>query len=65
MITGMYQTSIGALRGRLDRWMADTCDRGPETDVMYDSDMRAHVGQGRPEVEANIRLMKRWAAEGK
>jgi arylsulfatase A-like enzyme len=60
-----HADTLAALRGRLDRWMTDTGDRGPETDAMYDSDMRVYVGKGRPDVEANIRLMKRWAAEGK
>ena len=32
---------------------------------MYESDMTVYVGKGKPEVEANIATMKRWAAEGK
>jgi hypothetical protein len=56
---------LAGFRGRLDRWMTETGDRGPESDAMYDSDMKVYVGKGRPEVEANIATMKRWAAEGK
>ena len=57
--------TLAALRGRLDRWMAESADQGPESDVMYESDMKVYVGEGRSEVEANIATMKRWAAEGK
>ena len=53
------------LRGRLGAWMASCGDGGGEPEAMYDSDMRVYVGQGNPEVERNIALMKRWAAEGK
>jgi arylsulfatase A-like enzyme len=56
---------LAALRGRLDRWMTETGDQGAEPDAMYDSDMKVYVGAGRPEIEANIATMKRWAAEGK
>jgi arylsulfatase A-like enzyme len=57
--------TLAALRGRLDRWMAESADQGPEPAVMYESDMKVYVGEGRSEVEANIATMKRWAAEGK
>jgi len=60
-----HAAALAALRGRLDRWMADTADKGPEADSMYDSDMKVYLGSGKPEVEANIATMKRWAAEGK
>jgi arylsulfatase A-like enzyme len=60
-----HADAIAALRGRLDRWMAETADQGPEPAVMYESDMKVYVGEGRSEVEANIATMKRWAAEGK
>ena len=60
-----HADALAALRGRLDRWMAETGDRGPEPDAMYESDMKVYVGEGRSEVEANIATMKRWAAEGK
>jgi hypothetical protein len=45
--------------------MRETVDRGPETEAMYDSEMRVYVGDGNPEVERNIATMKRWAAEGR
>jgi hypothetical protein len=32
---------------------------------MYDSDMAVYVGRGNPNVQQNIALMKKWAAEGK
>jgi len=60
-----HKTTLETLRTRLDRWMADTKDRGPESDQMYDSDMKVYLGRGNLEVWRNITLMKRWAAEGK
>lgn len=60
-----YREPLEALRARLDRWMEETHDRGPEAESMYDSDMAVYLGRGNPEVETNIALMKRWAAEGK
>jgi arylsulfatase A-like enzyme len=60
-----HAASLVTLRDRLDRWMAETGDRGPEPEAMYESDMQVYVGKGNPEVEANIATMKRWAAEGK
>lgn len=56
---------LADLRGRLDTWMADCGDEGPEPESMYDAEMRVYVGGGNPEVERNVALMKRWAAEGK
>jgi hypothetical protein len=53
------------LRARLDRWMEETHDRGPEPQSMYDSDMAVYIGRGNPDVEKNIALMKKWATEGK
>jgi len=53
------------MRARLDQWMKETNDHGPESDRMYDSDMKVYVGQGNPVLEKNIALMMQWAAEGK
>ncbi|MEN9574096.1 MAG: hypothetical protein RL514_1951 [Verrucomicrobiota bacterium] len=60
-----HQTTLATLRARLDRWMADTKDGGPESTARYDSDMKVYLGKGNPTVERNIALMKQWAAEGK
>ncbi|MFM1801733.1 MAG: Arylsulfatase [Planctomycetota bacterium] len=60
-----HQTALVQMRGRLDRWVVETGDHGPESDEMYDSDMAVYVGRGNPIVEKNIRQMKLWAAEGK
>ncbi|HEX4132941.1 MAG TPA: sulfatase [Pirellulales bacterium] len=65
-----YQSTLLDLRGRLDRWMAETGDLGrePESTAMYDSDMAEYLRghkRGTDALESNIRLMKRWAAEGK
>jgi arylsulfatase A-like enzyme len=58
------------LREKLDRWMAETGDRGPETAALYDSDMAVYLAETkdptkRKILEDNIALMKRWAAEGR
>ena len=57
--------TLAAIRGRLDRWIAETHDCGPESEAMYDSDMAKYSGNANSVVNQNIKLMKRWAAEGK
>jgi hypothetical protein len=65
------RADLEAMRARFDRWMADTGDRGPEAEAMYDSDMAVYVGgrsgksQGDSPTTRNIAQMKRWAAEGR
>ena len=64
-----HHKTLTALRARLDRWMVETGDKGPETEAMYDSDMAVYLG-GRPAksdsvIERNIAMMKQWAKEGK
>jgi arylsulfatase A-like enzyme len=60
-----HREALESHRARLDRWMTETRDLGPETMSRYDSDMKVYLGRGNPEVERNIALMKQWAAEGK
>ncbi len=66
-----HRATLEKFRARLDRWMIETKDRGPESDAMYDSDMavytggRAAKGKGETVTETNIALMKQWAKEGK
>lgn len=60
-----YRQTLETLRSRLDHWIIDTKDRGPESEKMYDSDMAVYLQKRNPEVEKNIALMKKWAAEGK
>jgi arylsulfatase A-like enzyme len=60
-----HRQTLETLRARLDRWIDETNDRGPESEKMYDSDMVEYLGKGNPAVEKNIALMKKWAAEGK
>jgi arylsulfatase A-like enzyme len=69
------QNVLSELRGILDAWIRETGDRGqyPESAAMYDSDMKVYVdgmrkgGQAEQAaiLEANIRIMKQWEAEGK
>ena len=60
-----HRAALEDHRARLDRWMAETRDRGPESGAMYDSDMAEYLKKPNPEVERNIALMKRWASEGR
>ncbi|MBM3854181.1 MAG: sulfatase [Verrucomicrobia bacterium] len=66
-----HRATLEQLRGRLDRWMVETKDHGPEPEAMYDSDMAVYLGErtnkARKEnpTEKNIALMKQWAKEGK
>lgn len=64
-----HQQTLTQLRARLDRWMAESREQGPESEKMYDSDMAVYLadrGAGRDEVtRRNIALMKKWAKEGK
>ena len=60
-----HKSTLEAMRAKLDQWMIDTKDKGPESDAMYDSDMRVYLGQGNQITEENIATMKRWAAEGR
>jgi arylsulfatase A-like enzyme len=67
------ETVLQEMRGRLDRWMEETGDHGrvPETAARYDSDMAVYLKDQSKNadslkiLEANIALMKKWAAEGK
>lgn len=64
-----YNSTLVGLRERLDRWMAETHDRGAESAAMYDSDMAVYLGdrgnQKTEQTRKNIELMKQWAKEGK
>jgi hypothetical protein len=66
-----HRETLETLRARLDRWIVETKDRGPESEAMYDSDMAVYVGgrsgkeKSESATEKNIALMKKWAAEGK
>ncbi|MBM3860009.1 MAG: sulfatase [Verrucomicrobia bacterium] len=66
-----HRRTLEMLRARMDRWMRETGDHGPESERMYDSDMAVYLQamRKRPErhriIEENIRQMKQWAKEGK
>lgn len=66
-----HKKTLVQLRRRLDRWMEETNDRGPESAAMYDSDMAVYLMEtkGREAYQrtlrANIAQMKEWAAGGK
>jgi hypothetical protein len=68
-----HEAVLKEMRGRLDRWMEETGDQGrvPESEKRYDSDMAVYLNEQSRNaaqvriLEANIALMKKWAAEGK
>ena len=69
-----HKRTLLALRRELVQWEIRTNDHGrkPESVEMFDSDMQVYLNTlkrrrpGRlPEIEANIKLMKKWAEEGK
>lgn len=68
-----HRAALEQHRARLDRWIGETRDKGPESDAMYDSDMAVYVGErakkgkgnGNSVTEKNIAVMKQWAREGK
>jgi arylsulfatase A-like enzyme len=63
--TPAFKLELERHRAELDRWIAETKDKGPESEEMYDSDMAVYLEKANPEVERNIALMKKWAREGK
>lgn len=60
-----YRGVLESHRARLDTWLRDSRDPGPEPEAMFDSDMAEYLKRQNPEVERNIALMKQWAREGK
>jgi len=67
-----YVDTMVEMRATLDRWIAETGDKGQaaETDEIYDADMAVYVGRSKdPKANATIRRniaqMKTWAADGK
>jgi arylsulfatase A-like enzyme len=60
-----YRGVLESHRARLDAWLRDSRDPGPEPEAMFDSDMAEYLKRQNPEVERNIALMKQWAREGK
>jgi arylsulfatase A-like enzyme len=60
-----FRTELESHRARLDAWLHDSRDPGPEPETLYDSDMAEYLRRGNPEVERNIALMKQWAREGR
>lgn len=66
-----HKATLEKMRARLDRWIVETKDKGPESEAMYDSDMAVYLGgrdnkgKGASATEKNIAVMKAWAKEGK
>lgn len=58
-----HRPTLEALGARLDRWIVEKNDHGPEAESVYDSDMAIYLGRGNPVIEKNIALMKKWAKE--
>ncbi len=60
-----FKAQLEAHRSRLDQWIIESGDKGPESEAMYDSDMAEYTKKANPGIERNIALMKQWAKEGK
>ena len=70
-----YKKKLREMRGILGDWIIESDDKGrfPESDAMYDSDMKVYIDHmkknGRTEyaqeVEDNVNVMKKWKSEGK
>ena len=65
-----FRPTLQTLRARLDRWMVETGDGGPETEKVYDAnvvDELAHPANKnhKEAIMRNVALMKQWAKEGK
>ena len=68
-MTPGHEQRLDELRTLLERWEKQSNDQGriPETEAMYDSDMKAYVDKIRrrlplkaQQIESNISAMKRW-----
>ena len=66
-----HADALAEMQKKLDHWMVETHDHGPESTAQYDSDMAVYLGDRNVKgksgsaVEQNIALMKKWASEGK
>jgi arylsulfatase A-like enzyme len=70
-----YKKKLREMRSILADWIIESDDKGrfPESEAMFDSDMKAYIDGQRKygnteyaqEVEDNVSLMKKWRAEGK
>ncbi len=65
-----FRATLEILRARLDRWMADTRDCGPESEKTYDAnlayELKTTADKARNEAMLKTSaLMKQWAKEGK
>lgn len=65
-----FLSTLEALRARLDRWMRETRDPGPESEKSHDAnlayELKATASPARKEaILKNSALMKQWASEGK
>jgi arylsulfatase A-like enzyme len=65
-----FRSTLETLRARLDRWMVETRDGGPESEEAYDAnvtyELKTPAGKARKEtLIKNSALMKQWAKEGK
>lgn len=65
------RSTLETLRARLDRWIQDTHDLGPESEKAYDAnvayELKAPAAKSKEKdaVLKNVELMKQWAREGK
>lgn len=48
-----HAQTLAEMRARLNWWMKESNDHGPESDLMYDSDVLVYRGKGNPVLEKN------------
>ena len=65
-----FRSTLEGLRERLNHWMSDTHDLGPESEEAYDAnlayEMKTQEGKARGDtLLKNSTLMKQWAKDGK
>lgn len=65
-----FRSTLETLRARLDRWMVETRDPGPESEKAYDASHAYELENAKSQKQkdtmiTNYKLMKQWAKEGK
>lgn len=65
-----FRSTLETLRVRLDRWMVETHDLGPESEKAYDANLACELkampsNAHKEAILKNSALMKQWASQGR
>jgi len=65
-----FRLTLETLRARLERWLVETQDGGPESEQVYDANVAYELNtpankNHKEAIMKNVALMKQWAKEGK